>query len=319
MGRGKPDPDSATLAEAGLILSEREAADGSPEFQVSGNTHPHRHALRAAGGHWHKMKQLWVFSGDNPSAAIAQQVTAHEAQRGLAEDGAPGLGHNQPKPHYHGHRQRLRERFLDSEPGQLSDYELLELILFFAIPRIDVKPLAKELLARFGGLGGVLAADPDRLAEFDKVNQPTAVLLRAIRDATLRLGREQVLDRPVLASWQALIDYLRSIMAHETRECFRIVFLNRTNEVIADEEQQRGTVDHTPVYPREVVKRALDLGATAIILVHNHPSGDPTPSRGDIEMTKDIKEAARLLGIVLHDHVIISRKGHSSFKQMGLM
>nr|WP_082085597.1 DNA repair protein RadC [Magnetospira sp. QH-2] len=266
------------------------------------------------------MKQVWVFTGTDPTAEIARQVSAHNAQRGLAEDGVPGVGHNHPpKPHYHGHRQRLRERFMEGDAGQLPDYELLELLLFFSIPRVDVKPLAKDLLERFDGLGGVMAADPERLAEFDKINQPTAVLLRAVRDAALRLGREEIMDRPLLASWQSLIDYLRAAMAHETRECFRVVFLNRKNEVIADEEQQRGTVDHTPVYPREVVKRALDLGATAIILVHNHPSGDPSPSRGDIDMTKEIAEAARLLGIVLHDHVIISRRGHSSFKQMGLL
>ncbi|WP_371258355.1 DNA repair protein RadC [Magnetospira sp. QH-2] len=309
-----------SLAEAGLILGHREALDGQTLHQVSGNTHPHRHALRAAGGTWDKMKQVWVFTGTDPTAEIARQVSAHNAQRGLAEDGVPGVGHNHPpKPHYHGHRQRLRERFMEGDAGQLPDYELLELLLFFSIPRVDVKPLAKDLLERFDGLGGVMAADPERLAEFDKINQPTAVLLRAVRDAALRLGREEIMDRPLLASWQSLIDYLRAAMAHETRECFRVVFLNRKNEVIADEEQQRGTVDHTPVYPREVVKRALDLGATAIILVHNHPSGDPSPSRGDIDMTKEIAEAARLLGIVLHDHVIISRRGHSSFKQMGLL
>ncbi len=319
--RRTADPDAASLAEAGLTVIERAAGDGESEYHLSGNTHPHRHALRAAGGRWHKMKQVWVFEGAPPQAAIARAIAEHRAAAGLGEEIASprGLGDNREKPHYHGHRRRLRERFMAADLGHLPDYELLELLLFFAIPRVDTKPLAKDLLARFGSLGAVLAADPERLGEFDRLNLPAAVLLRAVRDAGLRLGRAEVFERPLLTSWDALLDYLTAAMAHDANECFRVVFLNRRNEVIADEVQQRGTVDHTPAYPREVIKRALDLGATALVLAHNHPSGDPMPSRGDIDMTREIKQAADLLGIVLHDHVVISREGHASFKQMGLL
>lgn len=222
-------------------------------------------------------------------------------------------------PHYHGHRQRLRDRFLASKGDGLADYELLELLLFHSIPRIDVKPLAKRLVEQFGSLGAVLSADPDRLAEVKGVSPTTVVLLKAVRESGLRLGLEEVLDQPVLTSWNKLIKYCRAEMAHDGIEQFRVLYLNRRNMLIADEEQGRGTVDHTPVYPREVVKRALELGATAIIMVHNHPSGDPTPSRADIEMTREVQKAGAHLGITLHDHVVIARKGHSSFKAMGYL
>ncbi len=222
-------------------------------------------------------------------------------------------------PHYLGHRQRLRRRFLADEGASLPDYELLELLLFHAIPRIDVKPLAKALIDRFGSLAGVLAADPDRLAEFDRVSETTVGLLKAVRTAGLRMAREDVSERPVLSTWKALIAYCRAAMAHEDTEHVRILYLNRKNMLIADEVQQKGTVDHTPVYPREVVKRALELGATALIMVHNHPSGDPTPSRADIDMTAEVAEAGEKLGIVLHDHIIIARSGHASLKSMGLL
>ncbi len=223
------------------------------------------------------------------------------------------------KPHYTGHRQRLRERFMATGEDRFPDYELLELLLFHSIARIDVKPLAKSLIEKFGSFAAVISAEPDRLRETDKINEKTVVHLKAVRAAALRLAREDVMDKPVMSSWQSLIDYCRASMGHETTERFRILYLNRKNALIADEVQQKGTVDHTPVYPREVIKRALELSATAIIMVHNHPSGDPAPSRSDIEMTQKVKEAGEKLGITIHDHVIVAKGGHTSFKTMGLL
>jgi DNA repair protein RadC len=221
--------------------------------------------------------------------------------------------------HYHGHRERLRARFLSQGAEALADYELLELALFRALPRRDTKPIAKDLLKRFGSLTEILAAAPSLLKEVDGVGDRVVVELKLIRAFAERLGREAVRKRPLLASWSALLDYCRTTMAFEEREQFRVLFLDKKNALIADEVQQRGTVDHTPVYPREVVRRALELSATAIILVHNHPSGDPTPSRADIQMTRTIADIAKPLGIVLHDHLIIGRDGHASFKGLGLI
>ncbi len=222
-------------------------------------------------------------------------------------------------PHHAGHRDRLRRRFLKFGPDGLADYELLELLLFSLIPRRDVKPLAKTLLARFGGFAGVLTADVSELTKVKGVSETSAVGLKAMHAASQKLLFEQAESRPVLSSWQSLLDYCHVAMAHEKREQLRVLFLNRKNRLIADEVQQSGTVDHTPVYPREIVRRALELGATAIILVHNHPSGDPTPSDADIEMTKEVIRAAAALDVVVHDHLIISRSGHSSFKSLGLI
>jgi DNA repair protein RadC len=222
-------------------------------------------------------------------------------------------------PHYHGHRDRLRERFLNGGADALPDYELLELILFMAIPRRDVKPLAKELVLRFGNLAGVVNATPDELQSIEGISENTAIALKAIQAAAFRMMKQEVMNKPVLTSWQRLMDYCTATMAHEKREHFRVLFMNKKNELIADEIQQSGTVDHTPAYPREIMKRALELGATALILIHNHPSGDPTPSRADIDMTNNIIAAAKPFNIVVHDHVIISKSGTSSFKTLGLM
>ena len=218
-----------------------------------------------------------------------------------------------------GHRRRLRERFLQAGPDALPDYELLEMILFSAQPRGDVKPLAKRLMKRFGSLAEVCAAPPAALREIDGVGDAAVAAIKIVEAAAQRLAQQTVLDRPVLSSWDRLIDYCRIRLARADREHFRVLFLNRKNVLIADEEQQRGTIDHTPVYPREVVKRALELGASAIIMLHNHPSGDPEPSAGDIEMTKDIRDAASRLGIQLHDHVIVARGGTASFKSLGIL
>lgn len=220
-------------------------------------------------------------------------------------------------PHYHGHRERLRERFRRGSDG-LPDYELVELLLFAAIRRRDVKPLAKMLVDRFGSFAGVVSAPREALIEAG-LGDNTIDMLKVVREAAVRLARQEVHNRPVLSSWQKVLDYCRARLGHEKVEQFHILFLDRKNVLIADEAQQRGTVDHTPVYPREVVKRALELGASALILVHNHPSGDPTPSKADIEMTREVAKAATVLGVTIHDHIVIGRAGHSSFKSLGLL
>ena len=224
-----------------------------------------------------------------------------------------------PKNHVAGHRQRLRERFLKGGSDALADYELLELLLFSALPRRDVKPLAKALLAEFGSLSAVVAAEPAHLAKIAAVGDSVVAILKVVDATSQRALRDAVIDRPLLSSWQALLDYCKVSMQHIKTEQFRILFLDRKNVMIADETQQSGTVDHTPVYPREVVRRALDLGASALIMVHNHPSGDPTPSRADIETTERVVAAAKPLGIAVHDHIVIGRKGHASFKTLGLL
>jgi len=219
----------------------------------------------------------------------------------------------------HGHRQRLRQRFLASGGTGMPDYEMLELVLMGAIGRRDVKPLAKRLIKVFGSYEGALTAAPERLREVDGLGEAALALLKAVEASAVRLAQAKVIGKPVISNWQALLDYCHAAMAHAPREQFRILFLDRKNRLIADEVQQTGTVDHTPVYPREVMRRALELSASALILVHNHPSGDPTPSRGDIEMTKEIADAAHKLSISLHDHLIIGQQEHTSFKTLGLL
>lgn len=223
------------------------------------------------------------------------------------------------EPHYKGHRQRLRQRFLGGGADAMPDYELLELLLCLAIPQGDVKPLAKELLRHFGGYCQVLNASADELRAVKGVGEVTAVALKLVPAAAQRLARLEVTNKPVLSSWDRLLDYCHISLAHKDVEQFHLLFLDRKNVLIADEAQQKGTVDHTPVYPREVVKRALELRASALILVHNHPSGDPRPSRADIDMTRQIKDAAAVVGIAVHDHLVIGKSGHASFKAMGLL
>jgi DNA repair protein RadC len=219
-----------------------------------------------------------------------------------------------PKPHYHGHRQRLRDRFAKDGASGLQDYELLELMLFRIIPRADTKATAKALLARFGSFPEVLGAPLNLLQEVEGIGKTAALEIKVFAAAAERMARGAIASRQVLSSWAEVINYCRAAMAFEPREQFRILFLDRKNLLIADEVQQTGTVDHTPVYPREIVRRALELSATAIILVHNHPSGDPTPSRADIDMTHTIINTATPLGITVHDHIIIGRDGHTSMK-----
>lgn len=221
-------------------------------------------------------------------------------------------------PHHAGHRDRLRERFLKS-PDSLPDYELLELLLFLAIPRRDVKPLAKTLLAQFKDLNGVLNAPMSELTSISGISDNTATAIKVMRESGLRVLKQNVIKQPVINSWTRLIEYLTAAMALEKKEHFRLLFLNKKNELIADEVQGSGTVDHTPAYPREIIKRALEVGATALILVHNHPSGDPSPSPADLTLTNAVIDAAKPFDIVIHDHIIISQNGHVSFRNEGLI
>ena len=213
-----------------------------------------------------------------------------------------------------GHRKRLRERFRKGGADAMPDYELLEMILFNAITMRDTKPLAKKLIAKFGSFAEVLNASPERLREVAEVGERVADEITLVKAAALRIMKGEIMGRTVLGSWTTVIDYCRAAQGFDSNEAFRILFLDKRNQLIADEVQQRGTVDHTPVYVREVVKRALELSATALILVHNHPSGDPTPSRADIDMTRQIIDAAKPLGIAVHDHIIVGRQGHASLK-----
>ncbi len=223
------------------------------------------------------------------------------------------------QPHHLGHRDRLRERVRENGSETLADYELLEVMLYRAIPRSDTKPAAKTLLARFGSLAEVLGAPEHLLCEIKGIGTSVAFDLKLYAAAASRMAKSELRGKEVLSSWNQVIDYCRTSMAFETREQFRILFLDKKNALIADEVQQTGTIDHTPVYPREVVRRALELSAAAIILVHNHPSGDPTPSRADVEMTKTIIETAKPLGISVHDHIIIGKEGHASLKGLKLV
>lgn len=220
-------------------------------------------------------------------------------------------------PHQLGHRERLRERALKSLDA-VPDYELLELFLFRTFPRGDIKPIAKALLTRFGSLGAITTASVEDLRTVPGVGEQAALDLRLLGEVTLRVGRETIRKRTVIGSWSALLAYVKVALANEPREQFRVLFLDRKNQLILDEIQNRGTVDHAPVYAREVMRRALELSASSVILVHNHPSGDPTPSGADITMTREVVEAGRALKISVHDHLVVGREGVASFKALGL-
>lgn len=255
---------------------------------------------------------------------MAEPSDSDEDERGFFADLSPKLPLRTPepkteKPHFHGHRDRLRQRFREVGGSGLADYELLELFLFRLLPRRDTKPVAKALLQRFGSLSEVFGAPRGLLEEIDGIGESVALDIKAAAAIAQRMLKDDLKARQLLGSWDAVLGYCRAAMAFEPREQFRILFLDKKNGLIADEVQQSGTVDHTPVYPREVIRRALELSATALILVHNHPSGDPTPSRADIDMTKTIVQTAKPLGIAVHDHVIIGREGHASLRGLGLM
>ncbi len=256
---------------------------------------------------------------------MARTPAFHEAPLPLFvptgdEDEAPGNVIPDRLPSYIAdHRKRLRARFMDGGALAMPDYELLELVLFRAIPRQDVKPLARALLDTFGDFNRVITAPPARLLAVNGVGEAIVLELKILEASAHRMMRARVMQRPILSSWDALLDYCHTALSHRETETFRILFLDRKNVLIADEEQARGTVDHVPVYPREVVKRALELNASALILVHNHPSGDPTPSQADLEVTMQIKDAAEVLGLTLHDHLIIGKSREMSFRAQGYL
>jgi DNA repair protein RadC len=295
-----------------------EEADG--RIALSSPYHPKFPAgARSLGGIWNAARRVWLFDAADADRvrSLCRQIYGTDDPETPAGHGRNGFAEAPADvPHYYGHRRRLRERMIAAGAESLPDYELLELLLFAANPQGDVKPTAKSLLAHFGGFGEVMSADPGALSEAG-LGLAGVAAIKSVREAALRLLRLELQKRPVVGSWDKLIDYCNAAVARSRVEEFHILFLDRKNALIKHERQQRGTVDHTPVYPREVVKRALDLGASALILVHNHPSGDPTPSRADITVTQDIKKAAAPLGVILHDHVIIGRDGHVSLRDLG--
>jgi len=340
----------SVLADAGLQIRCDQQPERGDAFVVSGNTFHHKDMLKAHGGRWSKSRGAWVFDDQAMIERLCQAFDGEgnsAATSGFAEAPAcfdastaalsptPDLlkstkGPAAPK-HYHGHRDRLRARFRESDGEGMPDYELLELLLFFSIRYVDVKPLAKRLLDEFGSLGGVLAAAPERLEAAVRSGDPayadrlqadcqfTVTHLKAMQRLLQRVLAEDVKAKPVISSWQVLLDYLKVALGHEPIEQFRVLFLDKKNILIRDEVQQRGTVDHTPLYPREIAKRALELGASAVIMVHNHPSGDPTPSRADIEMTKQVDAALTPIRVALHDHLIIGKDRHLSFRSESLL
>ncbi len=241
--------------------------------------------------------------------------------RGAAREGGRAEPARLPFPSTgpHGHRARMREKLLERGPDALADYELLEMLLFFAMPKGDTKPLAKALINRFGSYANVLAAPQKALLDTRGLGVHSVSAIKLVQASALRLARAEVVERPLLNNWDRLLDYLNAVLARERIEQFRVLFLDAKNRLIADEAQARGTVNHTPVYPREVVKRALELHSTAMIMVHNHPSGDPTPSTADVEMTKEVRAAAEVLSIVLHDHLIVGNGRWFSFRREGLL
>ncbi len=320
LGGHTPLQPADELEACGLLVRATDRG-----FVVSGETYRHHQALRRAGGHWQAEAKSWLFEDGEALATVAALIRA-PASAGLAEQHAPfvdkPLAHG--TKHYHGHRDRLRQRFLEVGGEALADYELLELLLFFSIRTRDTKPLAKALITRFGSLAAVLAVESSRLAEIaefrdDQERRFTSVLLRLVREIDVRAQRAGLSGAPVIGSPEALEAYLASAFSHEAVEEFHALFLDTQNRLMRDECLGRGTVDHTPLYPREIAKRALELGAVALILVHNHPSGDPTPSPEDVATTRRVIEALEPLNILVYDHVIVGKGRQTSFRGEGLL
>ncbi|UPY35164.1 DNA repair protein RadC [Sediminicoccus sp. KRV36] len=265
----------------------------------------------------------WLREWFGRRAAVQAEAPLRPPARGFAEAPQPFTRGGHPAPFAstgpHGHRGRMRDKLLDRGPDALADYEVLEMLLFFAFKTGDTKPLAKSLINQYGSFAGLMAAPNDTLLATRGLGPHSVAALKLVQAAALRMMQAEVAEQPVLNNWDRLLDYLTARLAREKVEQFRVLFLDSRNRLIADEAQARGTVNHTPVYPREVVKRAIELHATALILVHNHPSGDPTPSRSDIEMTQQVKAAAGVLDIVLHDHLILGNGTHTSFRREGLL
>lgn len=238
----------------------------------------------------------------------------------MADGGKPKVEKaDGPAKHYHGHRERIRQRIMKGDGAHLDDYEILEILLCAFIPRVDVRPIAKTMVDRFGTVSAALAAAPERLMEIDGIGEATAAYIRATNLLLQRAAADQVRDQPVISNWAALLNYVKHQLRHNKTEQARVLYLDRKNKLIADEIAGRGTVDHAPIYPREIARRALELSASAVILVHNHPSGDPTPSRADIELTREIERALAPLEIKVHDHLVVGAKETVSMKAKGLI
>ena len=270
---------------------------------------------RASGG----FEALFKQAASQPDATATPSDIYKDNPSQAEPVDKPANPSKTPKPHYHNHRDRLRDKFTRRGAEAFDDYELLELILFQALPRIDTKPIAKQLLAEFGSLAEVVAAPVDKLTRVKGIGPSAAQHLKILQQVSVRIGKSSVINRPVLSSWNALLDYCRAAMQFEGREQFRVLFLDKKNRLLADAVMGRGTVDRAPVYPREIVRRALVHEATAIILVHNHPSGDPTPSQQDITLTESIIKTAQAIDVVVHDHLVVGREDVASFKMLGLM
>ncbi|HEX2525632.1 MAG TPA: DNA repair protein RadC [Geminicoccus sp.] len=325
-----------SLRPHGLAVTRETDEAGADRFAVVGRTWAFKDRLKQLQARFDGSRKAWLLASEDALRSFAEGIGATGPGLAEAPAGDPDKGAGWGSKHYHGHRDGLRTRFAEArDEGALADYELLELLLFFSVYRRDTKPIAKALIARFGSLGGVLAAAPERYgevfgldpqavdeqrrAQHDEDLRFTQILLKAVHHLMRRTLKEELKDRPLIGSWSALIDYLSVTMSHEGTEHFRLLFLDRKNILLRDEVQSRGTVDHTPLYPREVLKRCLDLDAAAIIMVHNHPSGDPTPSKADVEMNKEVVALLGAAGIEVHDHVIVGKGKHLSFRTQRLI
>jgi DNA repair protein RadC len=309
MAKGKQsngEGSAGTLQRLGISV-EPMPGGAAERFAVKGDTYRHRQTLQELGGQWDKLTRVWIFETEDPTVRLMAALPV--------PDGAAPEKPN--RPHYWGHRERLRQRAKEGGFGALPDYELLELLLFATVERKDVKPLAKALLDQFRTLGGVLAAREEELATFELVKFSTIVNLRAIAEMAVRLGREELKERPILNSIDKVAKHCRTAIGNSPIEQFHVLFLDQRHGLIADELQQTGTVNEVAAYPRQILQRALNLGAVGLVLVHNHPSGNLKPSTGDIEITREIMRAADSLGIAVHDHLIVSAGGHISLRQTG--
>lgn len=302
------------LARLGLEVAYREDKDGAPGYVISGNTYPLNDCLEAAGGRWDQEREAWLFDGKQALQTLLAQIEA-------AEIVASGSGLNEASSTFEGFAKRapLLARFLDVGPHVISDEELLELLLAAGDGPIEPRVLSRDLLDQFGSLGAVFAADRSRLSTLAGVTDQMMARVKAVQLALERILHQPIKENPIIGSWTSLTNFLKVTLRHKTTEHLLVLYLDRKNRLIRDEVHQHGTVDHTPLYPREIVKRALELAASAIILVHNHPSGDPTPSKADIDMTKQVIRALDSVDITVHDHVIVGRNDFLSFKAQKLI
>ena len=302
------------LARFGLMVTYRGRADGGPAYVIRGNTFPLNDCLEAAGGYWDVDQEAWIVDGEQALHKLVAQIEA-------ADVVAKGPGLNEPASRFEGFAPRdpLLARFLDIGAHVVSDAELLHILMSSGDGPSDDQEVSRHLLARFGSLSAVFAADKRRLGELDSVSPRMIGRLKAVQLAIERVLHEPIKENPIIGSWTSLTNYLKVSLRHKTTEHLVVLYLDRKNRLIRDEVQQQGTVDHTPLYPREIVKRALELAASAIILAHNHPSGDPTPSKADIDMTRQVVRALESVDITLHDHVIVGRNGYLSFRARRLI